>query len=81
MPENQYSPDLCRYVGQVEIESSRIKDPFERYTCFCNALESLGRAGLSEQDSRIARKLLHNRARETRPGNIGCASGEAGEAD
>ncbi|MBI2499531.1 hypothetical protein HYV88_04790 [Candidatus Woesearchaeota archaeon] len=77
----EYSQALCQYLGQIELKASQSGDSFARYLCFYDALDSLACKGLSEEDSRLARDILRNRARETKPWNIGSASGEAGEAD
>jgi hypothetical protein len=77
----EYSPELCQYLGKIELDASQARDSFARYMVFNSALESLSRAGLPDEDSRLARGVLQTRARETKPWNIGCASGEAGEAD
>jgi hypothetical protein len=72
---------LAQYVGETEINAARKKDEFERYMCFCESLEGLVKARLSEEEKLLARGILKKRAIETRPSNIGGASGEAGEAD
>ena len=77
----EYSQGLCQYLGRIELQASQAEDSFARYMVFNNALESLSSEGLSQEDSRLAREVLATRARNTKPSNIGCASGEAGEAD
>ncbi len=77
----EYSDALTEYIGRTELLAARKSDGFDRYMCFFNALEKLASAGLSEEDSKLARNLLTKRVRETQPDNIGGASGEAGEAD
>lgn len=77
----EYSPELYQYIGKIELKASQSINQFGRYTVFCDALESLSSEGLPKEESRLARELLITRARETKPDNIGCASGEDGEAD
>ena len=77
----EYSPKLCQYLGRIELNASQSRDSFARYMVFNNALWSLSSQGLPEEDSRLARDILRTRARETKPYNIGCASGETGETD
>jgi len=77
----EHSPQLCQYLGRLELDAFQAREPFVRYMVFYKALESLPRAGLSDEDSKLARNVLRTRAEETRPRNIGCASGEAGDAD
>ena len=81
MPDKQYSAELCLYIGRVELEASQSENSFARYMCFCDALRYLSDERLSKEDSELAEKVLSARAEETTPSNIGCASGEAGEAD
>lgn len=77
----EYSLGLCQYIGKIELRASQSRDSFGRYMVFCDALEKLSNERLPEKESILARELLTTRARETKPWNIGCASGEAGEAD
>ena len=79
--DKQYSPELCQYIGQVELRASNSRNSFESHMCFCDALRYLPDERLSKEDSRLAEEVLSARAEETRPSNIGCASGEAGDAD
>ncbi len=79
--DKPYSPELCQYIGRIELESYQSKNSFARYMCFCDALRYLSDEKLSKEDSELAEKVLGARAEETRPSNIGCASGEAGDAD
>jgi len=81
MAEREYSPELCQYIGRVEVEAFHERDSWDLYRCYQRALGSLITSGLSREDVAIAGDVLHKRLRETRPANIGCASGEAGEAD
>jgi len=82
MLRNQkYSQGLCSYLGQIELRASQSRDEFDRDMCFYNAIQSLSRQGLSEEDTGLAREILMTKSRETKPWNIGSASGEMGEAD
>ena len=63
--DEQYSKKLCAYLGKVEIEAFYFDKPYS--TCFRRALENLPRAGLSEKESKLARKILENRIREQKP--------------
>jgi len=76
----KYSPDLARYIGRVELEAFQSGDQFRRYTHLCDAPKSLP-SRISPEEAELAREYFASRARETRPSNIGGASGDAGEAD
>lgn len=80
-PKTNYSLKLRQYIGQVELTSFEQTDSFMRYRVFGEALETLAREGFDEQEARVASRYLSIRMRQTKPENIGCASGEAGEAD
>jgi len=80
MPESEYSSELCCYIGQTELAAFQMPDGFKRYTCFCEALRLL-LDDLSPEEKGLARRLLEARARETRPSNIGGASGDASDGD
>lgn len=77
----EYSMRLCLYLGRLELDAFQAKNSFARYMVFRDALDSVSRSGLLPEESKLARKVLSIRADDTRPSNIGCASGEAGEAD
>jgi hypothetical protein len=80
MPGNKrLSLKLCEYIGRVEAEAFQAGDSFSRYTRLCDAPKDLPH--LSQEETELAREYFAARARETRPDNIGGASGEAGEAD
>lgn len=83
MPKSQ--GDLYIYVGRLEIEAYKSGrqngDDYRRYMVLRTALDNLAEAKLSSEDEKLARQYLTLRIKETTPDNIGCASGEAGEAD
>ena len=77
----KYSSDLYQYIGIVELTAFQSRDSFARYDIFHRALELLSRENFPKEELQLARSFLENRIRETKPCNIGIASGEAGEAD
>ena len=80
----EYSEELVKYVGETELKAQQAgidRGPFARYTAFRDAINSLDASGLSSSDIRTARGVLEIRAEQTKPKNIGCASGGDGEAD
>ncbi len=80
----EYSEELTKYIGETELKAQQAgidRGPFARYTAFRDALSSLEASGLSTTDMRTARGILEIRAEQTKPKNIGCASGGDGEAD
>lgn len=83
MPRSQ--GDLCSYIGRVELEAYKSGrqngEDYRRYMVLRTALENLAEAKLSSEDAKLASQYLTLRVKETKPSNIGCASGEAGEAD
>jgi len=78
---SQYSPELYQYIGRIALDAFQQPNSYAHYTVFRDALKSLDGENLSGEDLRLARRFLEKRTRETCPHNIGCASGEAGEAD
>jgi len=77
----RYSEELYRYVGKIELDAFSAKDSFSRYMVFNNALEILSSQVKDEVGRALVKDYLEKRIRETKQTNIGCASGEAGEAD
>jgi len=74
------STELYIYLGKLEVIAHSLRGD-ARYWYYSNALESLHSQGLSEEDSRLAKDILRRKEEDYKPWNIGCASGEAGEAD
>ncbi len=81
MSGREYSPELCQYIGRFELAAFEKDELWKRRNCFCFAFDSLSVSGLTSEDSKLAADILYQRIRDTRSSNIGCASGEAGEAD
>ena len=73
-----YSQDLTNFMGELELRASQQQNRFRRYMIFEDANPP---AQLTKEEKSIAFEYLLRRRSETRPSNIGCASGEAGEAD
>ena len=80
MPGREYSKELIEFVGVTELKALEARDSWGEYSTFRDRERGLPQ-GLSGEERRLARDYLFRRSRDTRPSNMGSASGEAGEAD
>jgi len=82
MDARYLSNNLCDYIGRMELEVSDLSQD-RRHEMFVESLNKIGSMpeGLLLPERAIARNYLQRRVKETQSSNMGCACGEAGEAD
>jgi len=83
MDTRHLSGPLCDYIGRMELMASDLNRD-NRHELFKRELGMIIGVileGISPSEMVIARHYLNGRIKETQSENVGCACGEAGEAD
>ncbi len=63
--ERKYSDTLLKFLGQITIKAYRTATRPEYHECFIQAQRDLKDVVLSDEEIRLARSILEERARET----------------
>ena len=58
---DKYSPELCQYIGRLEIEAFRCTNTYGRHKIFSDALSSSDSVRLSKKESGLAKRILELR--------------------